>query len=694
MTAHWRKLWQGAAIGMAAFLLAALLAQTELAHRMELASWNWRTRLLAQPGPWTDRIRIVYLDQYSLDWASNENGLPWPWPRQAYVPVVNFMERAGAKALVFDMLFTEDSQFGVEDDQAFADAIAHSGRVVNALMLEQGETGVRLPSGAYLNRQRADEREFSIASPAAERITLPIGVLAGASPRLGNVYETPDDDSIFRRATPIRRYSDALVPNLGLAAYLLANPAATLPDMPRDGPGRVVLAYRGGTAVYPSVNAAAVIQSELRIQSGEEPVIDPGFFRDAYVFFAPSAPGLHDLGPTPLSPTSPRVLVHATFLDNLLTGDFMRPVPVAVQWLFLLLVSLAVAATARLAVRVSTGVGVFAVGLGGVTAAAFAAFLLGFWLELAGPLLATVLAFIGANLFNYATEGRQRRFIKQAFQQYLSPVVIDSLLDSPEKLTLGGEVRELTIFFSDVQGFTGISETLGAERLTRLLNDYLSEMTDIILASGGTIDKFEGDAIIAFWNAPLALADHAERAVRAMLRCQSRLDELRPGYLARYRKEVRARIGVNTGEVVVGNMGSRQRFDYTFLGDAGNLASRLEGVNKVFGTYLLISDMTRRLLPPEIRVREIGRVTVVGRSEPVTVYEPLAAEWAQNHEPLLEDFAEALELLYAGRGDAALALFLRHAATDAPSAHYLSKLRECASEPPAGWDGIWRLTEK
>ncbi len=240
----------------------------------------------------------------------------------------------------------------------------------------------------------------------------------------------------------------------------------------------------------------------------------------------------------------------------------------------------------------------------------------GFWLPLLAPAAAAALALIGGVLLNYAVEGRQKRYIRSAFRQYLSEAVIAQLVADPSRLTLGGEQRTLSIFFSDLQGFTGISEKLNPRELTSLLNEYLSAMTDIIQDAGGTVDKYEGDAIIAFWNAPLPLADHAARAVRAALLCQARLADIRPDLKARYGSELRMRIGVNTGPVVVGNMGSHNRFNYTILGDAANLASRLEGINKQFGTFTLISEATQAELAVaaenEIAVRELGRVAVVG----------------------------------------------------------------------------------
>ncbi len=237
-----------------------------------------------------------------------------------------------------------------------------------------------------------------------------------------------------------------------------------------------------------------------------------------------------------------------------------------------------------------------ALGVGLPVAGALVAYEGGFWLPLMVQEAAVILAVAMGLLVNYATEGRQKKFIKNAFKQYLSPAVIEQLIQHPERLQLGGERKVLSIFFSDLQGFTSISEGLAPEDLTVLLNEYLSAMTDIIQAEGGTVDKYEGDAIIAFWNAPLDIPDHAQRVVRAALECQRTLAEMRPAIRSRIGKDLLMRIGINTGPAVVGNLGSHTRFDYTMLGDAVNLAARLEGANKEFGTYTMISQATRDLI--------------------------------------------------------------------------------------------------
>jgi adenylate cyclase len=270
--------------------------------------------------------------------------------------------------------------------------------------------------------------------------------------------------------------------------------------------------------------------------------------------------------------------------------------------------------------------------------------------------------------------------------------VIERILEDPDQLRLGGERRELTILFSDLAGFTSLSEGLDPQELTHLLNDYLSEMSEFILAAGGTLDKYEGDAIIAFWNAPLSQPDHALAACRAALKCNQRLLQRAPEYEKRLGRALWARIGINTGPVVVGNMGSRQRFDYTVLGDAANLASRLEGANKVFGTPLMVSEDTWKQTRGELRGRKLGRLKVVGRRESVVVYQPLAkADRKVSHE--MEVFAQGLDLVEKRKWQAALSCF-KTIETDPAAKAYIHKLSQLASESPDAWDGVWNLTNK
>ena len=711
-----RKALQGTLIGLAAAALALALGLPGLLDSFEGATWDWRTRLLARPGKATPEIVLILLDQYSLDWGKEVNGLSWPWPRELSGLIADFCRRGEAKALAFDVMYTESSPNGPSDDESFAAAAAENGRVVGAVSLGRDRAGsARWPAGTPepsftvggLERWLQDIGPRGRQALSLPYATFPIPELQAGARMLANVYQSPDQDGVYRRGQLFNLFDGRTLPSLPLGAYLAGNPGAHTARISRgsfsidrltapiDARGQVLLRFRGPSQTHRAINAAAALQSELRILEGGQPTVDPGVLNDKYVFFGHTALGLYDLRPSPVAGTYPGVEIYATMLDNLLSGDFMRPLP----WAAAAAVILALAVAAGLAGSYASSARSAALTYVGflplAPALSLGAFALGWWLPLLAAELAVALTLVSSSLVNYATEGRQKRYIKNAFKQYLSPTVIEQLIAHPERLKLGGERRELSIYFSDLQGFTSLSELLSPEELTTLLNEYLSAMTEIIQEEGGTIDKYEGDAIIAFWNAPLAQSDHAVRAVRAALRCQSRLAEIRPAFRNRVSKDLYMRIGLNSGPAVVGNMGSRTRFDYTMLGDAVNLASRLEGANKQFRTFTMASAAMIQAIGGAFPARELARVGVVGRKEAVTVYEPLSAEAQAASRPLLEAFAEGLAAFYAGRFAQAARLFGRTAAEDPPAAAYLDKCREMLAGPaPQAWDGVWRLTSK
>jgi len=388
------------------------------------------------------------------------------------------------------------------------------------------------------------------------------------------------------------------------------------------------------------------------------------------------------------------VEIQATLLDNFLSGDFMRR---SSRWLTIIIVFSLTLTCAISASVFSSPEGSVTVGLIFFSLPVFVSFglyLYGLWLPLVVQETSAAFTIALALIVNYATEGKQKRFIKNAFQQYLSPAVIEQLIEHPERLTLGGERRVLSIFFSDLQGFTSISEGLDPKELTALLNDYLSAMTNIIHEENGTVDKYEGDAIIAFWNAPLEVPEHAVRAVRAAIRCQEVLAQMRPGFKERIGKEMFMRIGINTGAVVVGNLGSHTRFDYTMIGDAVNIAARLEGANKQFGTYTMISQFTLDMMGDIFTKRELARIAVVGRREPVVVYEPMTSEGYETRKDILETFSQGLQLFYEGAFSQALEIFSTLQEVDPPAAAYAKKCRAIMEAPPDDWQGVWVMASK
>jgi adenylate cyclase len=702
---------QGLAAGVGGALVALLLFFPGWLDRWEAKTWDGRVNLLAKPSPATPKIRLILLDQNSLDWAKEENGLSWPWPREVYGTIIQFCRRTGVRSLAFDVLFTEPSKYGVADDQAFAAAIGGYRHFVGAVFLSREAGGEKAwPPYApppVSSLQGLDAWLAASGHGPFPLASFPVPEIASAAGILANVHLDPDPDTVYRRAALFEVFDGKALPSLALASYLTAHPGALLEispgrfmvderAIPVDSRGKAILHFRGPSGTHKAYSAAAVLQSELRLQAGEKPVIENlEDFKDAHVFFGFSAPGLFDLRPTPVSGVYPGVEISATMLDNLLANDFFRPVsPVPVAVLTLLVALLAGVATSRASGMARSAL-VYVLFLGAPVVLCIIAYRAGFWLPLVVQETAVVVTLFSAGLIYYTTEGRQKAFIKNAFKQYLSPHVIEQIIAHPERLKLGGERRQLSIFFSDLEGFTGISEGLEPEALTNLLNVYLSAMTDIIHEEGGTVDKYEGDAIIAFWNAPLEQPDHAVCCVRAALRCQAKLAQMRPEFRKSLGKDLNMRIGINTGYAVVGNMGSSTRFDYTMIGDAVNLAARLEGINKQFGIYTMISQTTMEQMAGAFPVREISRVAVVGRREPVVVYEPHLPESVDApKQAIMDRFSEALALFYKGDFDGAQAAFSSLAREDAASRAYVSKCRDLIEHPPDHWQGVWVITTK
>jgi adenylate cyclase len=708
-------------ITVSVLLGVSVSAGAGLFEYLEYKTYDFLVALLAESTRPSDALVVVVLDQASIDWAQEYRGWSWPWPRQAYGELLEYMHIGGAASVGFDVLFSEPSIYGPEDDQAFIQASAAFGRAVQAVFFStQTGKAVAWPADTDTPLFRIQEPAvdtFKTSLPGFELSPGPAGVIYAQFPIegirnaagcIGNVTGRADADGIFRRATLFTFFDTKAVPGLSAASLLAAGAPEgirynekkqliTWGDyaVPVDKNGSTLLRFRGNLDRYIPYSAAEVLQSAEAYRNGEEPLLAPENFAGKYLFFGYYAPGLFDVCSTPISSVYPGVGMHITMLDNLLQGDFIRESPPWVGFC-LSLVGISVMSLlvlyAPIPLAVSGSLGILIVLFG---AAGLAYYALNLWIPVAGPVGGMGIAFLTAILYNYATEGSQKRFIKSAFSQYLSPAVIEQLLANPELLSLGGERREISIFFSDVQGFTSISEQLDPSQLTELLNEYLSFMTDTILDSGGTIDKYEGDAIIAFWNAPVTYQDHAARALEASMACQQLLAERQDFFYKKYGCRLLTRIGLNTGYGVVGNMGSSKRFDYTMMGDAVNLAARLEGLNKQFGTYLMCTEatFTQAGKTGSFWGRKLAQVAVVGKKEAVTVYEPMPYRMFAETQGVLRRFDAARDLFYQGRFADALPLFQVLAVEDKPSWYYAE---QCTyyQEHPGDWKGFWQANTK
>ncbi len=699
-----------AAVGLILVTIILSLFITRAFQPFRLKTLDLFFRHVPLPAASPDVV-VVTVDQPDLDFFKNQ-GVTWPWPRQLYAPLIDYCHRAGAKAVIFDVLFTEASSYGPNDDQRLAQATAAAGNVVLPFFLSRDQKPANVLEGDLLQKTGLTIHGPPPRDPTSYRsVITPIATLLQAAAALGNVQTRPDPDGIYRRVPLVLPFKGKWLPTLGFAAFhQFSNPGALTfrpgalmvgdTAVPLDPKGRFLLRYRGPSRSHQRFSATNIIASESRLQHGLPPVYPLKDFAGKWVLVGLTAPGLLDLKASPVSAIYPGVEVHATLLDNLLRGDFLRPVSwwvsMASVVVLTTLMVLAVLFFSSLIVTLAVFTGLVLIYL----TLSVIAFWAGWWADPVLPGVPLVLSFTLAAAFSYATEGRQKLYIRRMFGQYMSGTVIDHLLEHPEKLQLGGERRQVTLFFSDLAGFTTISERLSPEIVVGLLNDYLSSMTEIILDEEGTVDKFEGDAIMAFWGAPLDQPDQARRACRAALRQQAALQKLNHRFANLNLPPLTMRIGLHTGDAIVGNLGSEKRFDYTVIGDTVNLASRLEGLNKFYGSHVMASEVTVAACAGGVEFRELDLVAVKGKEQAVRVFEVLGLTGELGPEIIRrrQEFAEGLEFYRQGRFPEAQARFepiLAEDPEDGPAKTFLVRCRHFQSGPPPDpWDTVFRPDAK
>jgi adenylate cyclase len=689
------------------------------------------------------QIALVLFDEYSV--MDTVDGWDWisPFPRSNLATLIDALSAAGARTIgvdVFlDRLFPGLNAIDHGDD-LLRSAIQRAGNVVLVTPIEQTDSG-------------------PVTSP-------PHPFFAAVAAGVGSA-ELPSSFETFRDGTLVVRSGSGIAPSFALALYahargidtdsLLADAMrkhrVSLPGLP-DDVGRIPEQWSGGDAAAvgsivpfriryvgpPSgVDANSPPGTFQASASGTVPDVAPflpELFRDKIVLLGT---GFHaeDRFRTPFYSYRPLaaagdstgrrpepygwmygVEVHANALENILDGEYVKPMGRGGKLLLLLLVAAmaggvvfwqGAGAGAAAAVAAMAGTLVYAwwawAGVAYVPGGHLFTFAHRFvWVPVGAPILSGVFAYVGSVAYTAVVEGREKRFIKGAFSKHVSPELVDEIAENPALLQLGGQKRALTLLFSDLAGFTTLSENMDPEDLLTLLNQYLDDMTEIVLAEGGFLDKYIGDAIMAFWNAPRDVPDHAYRGVRTAVVMQRHMAELNRQWRAANpeHEDLEVRIGVHTGEVVVGNVGGEQRFEYSAIGDSVNLAARLEPANKTYTTLNMVSQVTLDAAGAnKFRVRELDYIAVKGKEEPVKVYELL--EMAGT--PLAPDLEEALREYELG-----MAAYKRHEwasakqrfeaavrarPTDGPSHVYVERCEDyIASPPPPDWDFVVHRTEK
>ncbi|HEV7589827.1 MAG TPA: adenylate/guanylate cyclase domain-containing protein [Longimicrobium sp.] len=638
-----RRLVRGLAVGGGVAAAVLLLGETGLMRRAELATLDRRTQAFADPALASKDIVIAAIDDRSLRELAPAVGR-WPWPRAVHGQVLDYLKFAGAKLVVYDVQFAEPDLVAGSDEE-FAGALAEAGNGVLPVAFADGggDDGVVVGSATGESQLRRFALPVRSAPPLHDygAAVTPIPALAAAAAGIGSITLNPDvPGGAVHRERLLWRHQGRTFPSLAFqAARLLdlrryggpvtadvSSLRAGTGTVPLDG-GQMLLRWRGrmigdATPPYPVYSYSRLAASYEDVYAGRPPVLAPGAFRGKVVFIAATAAGLQDLRGTPLG-LQPGAIIHATALDNLLRGDFLRRAPGWANAGMVVATALAAAGAATLVVSAAWGTVAALLVVLLAAAAAVAAFGSGVWLDAAAPALAGVLAYAGAQAANYVTEGRARRRVRGLMSRYVNPEIVRRLADESHDLMLGGQRVPLTILFSDIRGFTSLSEKLPAEGVVEMLNEYLGAMTEIVFAHGGTLDKFIGDAVMALWGAPLPAPDHARRAADCALAMMAELERMNARWdAAGASADLRIGIGINTGEAVVGNIGSlKHKLEYTAIGDAVNLASRLESLNKDMGTTIIISEATRAALGEGYHTAPLREVNVKGKEQAVLVHE-------------------------------------------------------------------------
>ncbi|HLH24535.1 MAG TPA: adenylate/guanylate cyclase domain-containing protein [Chloroflexota bacterium] len=633
----------------------------------------------------SSRVTIVALDDRSSRAFIGDRPVTTR-PREAFAALVDRLAAAGARVVAFDLLFeVENSQ-----DDLLADAIRRAGNVL------VGAVGA--------NPQAPSQRPGVVAYPVLEE-SVPAIVAAAAGEAHANV--SPDQDGVVRRLPLLIQYRDRQVPALALAAVAryLRRPAPLdepltsgyLPlagrQVPVDSLYQALVNYAGGPDRR-GKSAFAVVPM-LDVVQG---TADPELLRDRIVFVGPWSQQERDDRLTPLG-TMYGVEIHANAAEMLLRGAFLVPAPITLTVASVLLLALLTALAVWRLRPALAGLAALALLAAYVVAAALA-FQQGTVLNMLYPPLAAILGFVVLNAYQVVFEQAEQRALRRVLSRYLSPAVAAEVSREPDRVYLGGDLRTMTVLFSDIRGFTTLSERTPPRELVALLNEYLTAMVDVLFQHGGTLDKYMGDAIMAFWNAPQPQPDHAARACRTALAMGAALDRLRRDWTARGVPTLDIGIGLNTGPMIFGNMGSVLRTDFTVIGDSVNLGSRLEGLNKEYGTRIIVGESTRAAAGDAFLYRFLDLVAVKGKTEPVAIYELLAPAGAlpSEREPVLAAYARGLAAYQARDWAAAHEAFAAALAldpSDGPSLLYRTRADEyLAAPPPASWDGVYVATHK
>lgn len=720
---------QRVAIGISIGLLVVIFVddvfnQFGLFEKLRLATID---RRFEQRGPLvrdgTDLdVVIVGISRESFASAPD----PYPFPRHYYSRAIRNLNKLGARVIGIDLVFDIPSYQHPQYDRELYDEIQNAGNVVLAGIIH----GI--------------ERRGKVEAVIVREHDTFGNIFFTADSSLGFVQMRRDIDGIIRRYPIAMRTRGhiSMLPSFGttiINRYDNRDPLS-VPDISKNdfilGERRIprvaetaYINYYGPSGTFTTFDLIDLIDDETfttldEVRFGVEldifyDFIETNPFAGKVVLIGPVFPESQDLHSTPVHPPGHPdfnemygVEIHANMIQTMLDGNYLSVVSTTSSVLISILTALLIFMGTSVIKAIKYQFQ-YILELGAILVAAlsvYVIFYLGDWFfinrnvitPVTGPIASVLFAYFGSAIYQYLTERKQKEFVKSIFSHYVSPAIVNELLSDPERLRLGGEKKELTVMFSDIAGFTSISEGIPPEELVELLNEYLDAMTNIIIKNKGTLDKYEGDAIMAFWGAPITLPDHALHACASAIQMQRTLEHLRRDYSpGRKRLQMHMRIGINTGEMIVGNMGGKERFDYTVIGDSVNLAARLETTNKQYGTGIIISEFTYNHVKDLVIVRELDTIVAKGKTRITRIFElvGLRDDGIPREVQVKVDLYNKGIALYRERAwDKAIDHFRQlvlQYPDDTPSRIYLDRARMYREPPPPDdWDGVTVMESK
>lgn len=668
----------------------------------------------------------------------------WPFARFIFAKLIDNLSAAGAKAIGIDIVMSLPDKTNPRYDSLMIESIRRAGNVVVAGKIEEVEGSITL-------QKNNDDVNVSLSGPSFQLTRANedfSNYYFQADSSIGIVQVIGDNDGVYRRYLPFM-YStstDKLVPTFGFA---LLNKFYDLPKdnlaenysaefiigervIPKYDNLSMLINFYGPDGTFPKVDFIDVIDDaefmtsdELELETEINTWDDPDYglkykniFKDKIVLIGSTQPEDKDILPVAFAKGEKTgdnnmygVELHANAIQNIIDEDFLTKLPQKYEVIIIIFLSLfsfyissffkSIKTKYSLLLEIANLVIIILL-LFGIRYFSFTIFELNnFIFPIINPSLTIVLAYFGSTAYHFITERKQKAMIKGMFSQYVNATVVNDIVSNPDKLKLGGERKELTVFFSDIAGFSTFSETKDPAELVAFLNEYLGEMTKIIFQNKGTLDKYIGDAVMAFWGAPIQLDNHAALACNSALLMQVRLSEMRKKWEAEGQTLIDIRMGINSGDMIVGNMGGKERFDYTVMGDNVNLASRLEGANKEYNTRIMLSEMTYEIVKDDFFTRELDVIVVKGKTKPIKVFELLGSNDFPISDVEKEGYSiycDAMNLYKQKDFSNALQKFekvLSILPYDGPSKVYIKRCKLFIDNPPpADWDGVFIMKTK